>query len=176
MTVNYNGIIYYYLTNIQGDVVSIVDGDGTLAVHYVYDAWGNILSIVGTMDDTLGVINPLRYRGYVYDQETELYYLQSRYYSPKIGRFINADNYISTGQGILGSNMFAYCGNNPIMYADSSGTQADGVVCKLSGLNLPSDGSASSVTIDGQLYYYVTRYNGAGDLYEYWYDADGNLI
>lgn len=62
------------------------------------------------------------------------------------------------------------------MYADSSGTQADGVVCKLSGLNLPSDGSASSVTIDGQLYYYVTRYNGAGDLYEYWYDADGNLI
>lgn len=66
-------------------------------------------------------LNPLRYRGYVYDQETNLYYLQSRYYNPKTGRFLNADAYASTGQGFLGHNMFAYCGNNPVNYIDSNG-------------------------------------------------------
>ena len=124
MTVTYNGTIYYYLTNIQGDVVSIVDADGVLLVHYVYDAWGNLHATEGTMDDTLGVINPLRYRGYVYDQETELYYLQSRYYNPEIGRFLNADAYTSTGQGFVGNNMFAYCLNNPSNYLDIHGSSA----------------------------------------------------
>ncbi len=66
-------------------------------------------------------MNPLRYRGYVYDSETELYYLQSRYYDPELGRFINADVYVSTDQGILGNNMFAYCNNNPISHIDPSG-------------------------------------------------------
>lgn len=120
-TVTVDGVRYYYLTNIQGDVVSIVDGEGTLAVHYVYDAWGGLLSTMGTKADTIGVINPLRYRGYVYDVETELYYLQSRYYNPEMGRFLNADAYISTGQGIIGQNMFAYCLNNPVIYIDVSG-------------------------------------------------------
>ena len=67
-------------------------------------------------------MNPLRYRGYVYDTETRFYYLQSRYYDPEIGRFLNADSYASTGQGILGNNMFAYCQNNPIVYVDPFGT------------------------------------------------------
>ena len=65
--------------------------------------------------------NPLRYRGYVFDTETGFYYCQSRYYDPCLGRFINADGYVSTGQGFLGHNMFAYCGNNPVMYYDPSG-------------------------------------------------------
>ena len=121
MTITLNGSRYYYLTNVQGDVVSIVDADGVLLVHYVYDAWGNLLSTEGTMANTLGMINPLRYRGYVYDRETELYYLQSRYYNPEIGRFLNADVYASTGQGILGNNMFAYCGNNPVTRLDITG-------------------------------------------------------
>ena len=73
------------------------------------------------MAATLGAQNPLRYRGYVYDTETGLYYLQSRYYNPTWGRFINADGYASTGQGIIGNNMFAYCGNNPVIRHDPTG-------------------------------------------------------
>lgn len=82
------------------------------------------LTIDGTMADTLGVLNPIRYRSYVYDQETTLYYLQSRYYDPEVGRFINADAFASTGQGLLGNNMFAYCLNNPVKYGDYSGYDA----------------------------------------------------
>ena len=102
-------------------MIAIVDATGTAVVSYTYDAWGNILSVTGTMADTLGKSNPLRYRGYVYDPETELYYLQSRYYDPEVGRFINADAFTSTGQGILGNNMFAYCNNCPVKYKDSDG-------------------------------------------------------
>ena len=112
---------YYYVTNLQGDVVAILDDAGTAVVTYAYDAWGNILSIGGSMAGTLGLHNPLRYRGYVYDQETGLYYLQSRYYDPAIGRFISADEFLSTGQGVLGNNMFSYCCNNPVIRADYSG-------------------------------------------------------
>ena len=65
--------------------------------------------------------NPFRYRGYYYDTETGLYYLQSRYYNPQWGRFLNADGLVSTGQGLLGYNMYAYCNNNPVMYVDPTG-------------------------------------------------------
>ena len=112
---------YYYVTNLQGDVVAILDETGTVVVEYTYDAWGKLLTTEGTLKDTLGYINPLRYRGYVYDHVTGFYYLQSRYYDPEIGRFISADNYPSTGQGLTGNNMFAYCGNNPVARADEGG-------------------------------------------------------
>jgi len=72
-------------------------------------------------DGTLAELNPLRYRGYVYDQETGFYYLQSRYYDPTVARFINADSYSSTGQGIIGNNMYAYCNNNPVISTDPNG-------------------------------------------------------
>ena len=124
MSVTYNGTNYYYATNIQGDVTAILNASGTAVVQYTYDAWGKILTTTGSMASTLGVHNPLRYRGYVYDTETTLYYLQSRYYNPELGRFINADALVSTGQGLLGNNMFAYCLNNPVVLADSSGTAA----------------------------------------------------
>ena len=88
---------------------------------YAYDPYGTVISATGTMAE----INPLRYRGYYYDNDTELYYLQSRYYDPEVGRFLNADAYTSTGQGILGNNMFAYCLNNPANYCDSTGTKVD---------------------------------------------------
>ena len=101
--------------------MSIVDGTGAVVAEYEYDPYGNILSTTGTLADTLGQINPLRYRGYVYDSECNLYYLQSRYYDPSIGRFLNADAYASTGQGIIGHNMFAYCGNNPVRRIDAGG-------------------------------------------------------
>ena len=127
MAVTYGGATYYYATNIQGDVVAILDSTGAAVVTYTYDAWGNILTTTGTMASTLGIHNPLRYRGYVYDPETGLYYLQSRYYDPSIGRFINADTFASTGQGILGNNMFAYCRNNPAIRVDRDGR--DDEVC-----------------------------------------------
>ena len=128
MAVTYGGATYYYATNIQGDVVAILNASGTAVVTYTYDAWGNILTTTGTMASTLGVHNPLRYRGYVYDPETGLYYLQSRYYNPALARFICADSLVSTGQGILGNNMFAYCLNNPVCYVDPNGNLTKGQI------------------------------------------------
>jgi len=112
---------YYYEFNLQGDIIGIIDSSGMRVVEYTYGAWGDILSITGTMADTIGQKNPLRYRGYYYDAETGFYYLQSRYYDAEICRFLNADGYVSTGQNINGFNMFAYCENNPINCSDPSG-------------------------------------------------------
>ena len=122
---------YYFVTNLQGDVIAILNSSGAVVVEYTYDAWGKILSVTGSMATTLGRQNPLRYRGYVYDQETGLYYLQSRYYDPEIGRFINADVFTSTGQGLLGNNMFAYCLNNPVNSYDPTGNASYNVFYKV---------------------------------------------
>ena len=119
--VKYNGEVYNYVTTLQGDVMLILDTDGEIVVEYAYDAWGGHVTVGGTMANTLGTLNPLTYRGYVYDAETGLYYVSSRYYDPEIGRWINADGYVSTGQGVLGNNMFAYCGNNPVNRKDPTG-------------------------------------------------------
>ena len=125
VSVNYNGTIYNYIKNAQGDVVGLVDFNGTKVVEYIYDAWGNHLSTFGTMASTLGKYNPLRYRGYVYDTETGLYYLQSRYYNPTWGRFINADDTAlllsSPGKAHWDKNVFAYCDNNPLNRVDEDG-------------------------------------------------------
>ena len=127
MFIKYNDLTYQYVTNLQGDVIALLDHTGAVVVEYTYDAWGNILSITGSKAATLGEYNPLRYRGYVYDTETGLYYLQSRYYDPNRGRFINADALVSTGQGLLGNNMFAYCQNNPVIYIDPYGDRIVGI-------------------------------------------------
>ena len=108
---------YYYVLNLQGDVVKLIDQDGAEVAAYAYDAWGNILSQSGSMAEK----NPLRYRGYYYDSETGFYYMQSRYYDPATRRFINADALASTGQGFIGYNMFAYCNNKPVICADDKG-------------------------------------------------------
>ena len=111
---------YYYVLNLQGDVVKLIDQDGAVAAAYAYDAWGNILSQSGSMAG----VNPLRYRGYYYDSETGFYYLQSRYYDPANHRFINADapEYSTmSAYGLNNSNLFAYCQNNPIAYGDENG-------------------------------------------------------
>ncbi len=120
-TVTYNNTVYQYVTNQQGDVIGIQDYNGGVYATYSYNAWGELISNCTTHPESIEFLNPLRYRGYVYDHETGLYYLQSRYYDPEIGRFLNADAYTSTGQGILGNNMFAYCGNNPVVFGDPSG-------------------------------------------------------
>ena len=101
--------------------ILIADEYGSIVVNYTYDAWGNILSITGSLASTIGNINPIRYRSYYYDTETGFYYLQTRYYDPAIRRFINADGYVNANGDILGFNMYAYCGNNPVMYVDYTG-------------------------------------------------------
>ena len=112
--------MFYYVKNLQGDIVKILDEDGISYASYVYDSWGNILS---QSDDELASINPLRYRGYVYDEDTTMYYLQTRYYDPTTGRFINADDtaFISSSGTALSTNIFTYCENNAIMFTDYNG-------------------------------------------------------
>ncbi len=109
---------YYYITNLQGDVMYMVDEGGDEVASYDYDPYGKLLYARGDMAE----VNPIRYRGYYYDNDTDFYYLQSRYYDPAICRFINCDGFTTTGQGLLGYNMFSYCGNNPTVYADSKGS------------------------------------------------------
>ena len=104
VSVNYNGTEYYYLRNGQNDIVGLMDESGVRVVEYIYDAWGKLISTTGTLATTLGADNPFRYRGYYYDTETGLYYLTTRYYDPEVCRFISADVYMSTGQGVLGGN------------------------------------------------------------------------
>ena len=121
VTIRYGSGTFHYVTNPQGDVMAIVDANGSKLVEYTYDAWGKVTSITGDFAYNLGIHNPILYRGYVYDHETQLYYCQSRYYDPEIGRWLNADAFASTGQGFTGNNMFAYCNNNPVNYSDLSG-------------------------------------------------------
>ena len=111
--------LYYYVLNAQGDVSAILDSSGKLAASYDYDAWGNC-TVYDSSDAAIGDLNPLRYRGYYYDAETGFYYLQSRYYDPAICRFINADGQLSITD-FVGSNLFAYCGNDPVNRIDPTG-------------------------------------------------------
>ena len=107
----------------MGDIIAIYTETGKKIGSYTYDAWGNILrsAQISTGGRAANQVNPFRYRGYYYDTETGLYYLQSRYYNPKWGRFLNADGYVNTGMGLLGYNMYAYCNNNPVMGYDPNG-------------------------------------------------------
>ena len=111
---------YTYVKNLQGDVIRILDTDGDTVVEYNYDPWGNP-TVTGNQD--LAALNPCSYRGYDYDEETGYYYLQSRYYDPWIGRFINADSAgsLTLAGAFLGHNLFAYCENNPIINSDPYG-------------------------------------------------------
>ena len=117
----HNNQVYFYLKNAQGDIVGIADSTGTEVATYVYDSWGKLLSVkdengVEIVDENhIGHKNPLRYRGYYYDEETQLYYLNARYYDPETGRFLNADDNLSD------LNLYRYCGNNPINCFDPSG-------------------------------------------------------
>ena len=138
---------------LQGDVIGILDNSGNLLVKYTYTAYGvpttSFPGIASSMSASqkqeiyiLGSNNPFRYRGYYFDTETGFYYLNSRYYDPVTGRFLNADGYASTGQGVLGQNMFAYCLNNPVNLKDPSGASPicghdlDAYYCSECGANL----------------------------------------
>jgi|GEM_PF-3614859 len=121
--VHNNTTPYIYMRNLQGDVTGIVDANGNSVASYTYDAWGNIFSATGPM----AAINPIRYRGYYYDDETGWYWFQTRYYNPTWCRFINADcMFIAGKDALIGSNMYAYCGGNPVMFVDPTGMASYG--------------------------------------------------
>lgn len=114
---------YWYLLNAQGDVVGILNQNRQKVATYRYDPYGKVLNESTGFNDDIGIINPLRYRGYFYDYETGFYYLQSRYYDPVIGRFLSADKFATTdADGFLSCNMFAYCQNDPVNREDADGT------------------------------------------------------
>ena len=119
----YNGTPYYFLKNLQGDIISVTDENGQTVAEYIYDAWGASISVSDSSDCGIGNINPFRYRGYYYDAEIGMYYLQSRYYDPEVGRFINGDEAIVsviTDNSIQG-NLFSYCDNDPVNNTDVGG-------------------------------------------------------
>ncbi len=116
----YGNSYYFYRKDAQGNIIALIDSNGNKVVQYIYDAWGNH-SISG--DEVLGNLNPFRYRSYYYDTETGLYYLQTRYYDPETGRFISQDSIeYADPETINGLNLYAYCGNNPVMRIDPTGT------------------------------------------------------
>ena len=122
----FNGTPYFYLKNVQGDIIGIADTAGNIKAKYTYDSWGKLISItdsegtdVTENPEHIGYINPLRYRGYYYDSETGLYYLNARYYDPGTGRFINADDESFIFEDNL--NLFSYCGNDPVNGYDPYG-------------------------------------------------------
>ncbi len=117
----FNGAAYRYLFNLQGDVVALVDGNGTKVVEYTYDAWGKPTGKTGSLASTLGTLQPFRYRGYVFDEETGLYYLRSRYYQESTGRFICTDRINSSFFAEYTCSLYAYCHNNPIDSIDVTG-------------------------------------------------------
>ncbi|MBR6782128.1 MAG: RHS repeat-associated core domain-containing protein, partial [Clostridia bacterium] len=121
---------FYFEKNLHGDIVAIYTESGRKILEYTYDAWGNH-SVTWTylvMETLPAVFNPFRYRGYYYDTDTGLYYLQSRYYNPAWGRFLNADGYVNANGDLIGFNMYAYCSNNPVIYMDESGESVT-VIC-----------------------------------------------
>ena len=117
----YNGVPYAYVKSLQGDVIAILDAAGNVVVSYAYDAWGAPIGKSGALAETLGTVQPFRYRGYVFDEETGLYYLRSRYYNPGWGRFVNADAEIAVEAKLWDAKLFLYCANNPVRYTDDGG-------------------------------------------------------
>ena len=117
----YRNVDYIYKTDVQGNIIAILDKNGNTVVEYYYDAWGNY-AINDTSNMGLGEINPFRYRGYFYDTDMGLYYLKTRYYDPEVGRFINMDGIsYADSETLNGLNLYAYCNNNPVMNFDPEG-------------------------------------------------------
>jgi RHS repeat-associated protein len=129
MGINVNGSAYFFVKNLQGDITAIMSYTGTVVAKYTYDAWGKLLSVrdgnnqAVTSPTHIANLNPFRYRCYIYDTETGLYYLNSRYYDAEVGRFISPDSadVVTITEGIYDKNLYAYCDNNPVMRVDTAG-------------------------------------------------------
>lgn len=156
----YNNIQVFYRTNQNGDIISLISDDANIIANYNYDAWGNILSIDLPQENDIykeiANANPLRYRGYYYDNETGYYYLQARYYDPSICRFINADNFMFLDEDVdVGLNLFAYCCNNPVNNVDPTGYWKANVH---NGYNTSVSYHYNTTTINGTTTSYGTYY------------------
>ena len=120
--IDINGKEYFYVKNAQNDVIAIVNSNNETVATYRYNSWGKLISCEDTSENQeVSFLNPYTYRSYFYDSDTEMYFLKSRYYNPELCRFISVDGYVQTGQGVLSLNTFAYCVNNPIIFADETG-------------------------------------------------------
>ena len=189
----YNGTAYAYVRSLQGDIVAILDENGNVAVSYGYDAWGAPLWCTGELAETLGKVQPFRYRGYVFDEETGLYYLRSRYYNPQQLRWINSDNIIAVNSGFTAANNYVYCGNSPINRYDANGRSWKDVVrglihrgneCLMSlGVDTTSIGAfllmMEEEPADSGIYHAKEncwqQYFGYNDLYDYAFDIGTDM-
>lgn len=122
----YNDNTYYYIKDVFDSIIGIIDSNYNIIVEYKYDTWGNIIGVfdengndISNNPNHIGNLNPYRYRGYYYDRETNLYYLEYRYYSPTLHRFISTD--CATYDDIVGGNLYVYCNNNPVIKVDDNG-------------------------------------------------------
>ena len=189
----YNGVPYAYVKSLQGDIVAILDESGNTVVSYGYDAWGAPLWCTGELAETLGKVQPFRYRGYVFDEETGLYYLRSRYYNPQQLRWINSDNIIAVNSGFTAANNYVYCGNSPINRYDANGRSWKDVVrglihrgneCLMSlGVDTTSIGAfllmMEEEPADSGIYHAKEncwqQYFGYNDLYDYAFDIGTDM-
>ena len=173
----YNGMAYAYVKNLQGDIVAILDENGNAVVSYGYDAWGAPLWCTGELAETLGKVQPFRYRGYVFDEETGLYYLRSRYYNPRWGRFVNADMLIQCKK--IGSNLFAYCSNRPILFSDANGTEeypdVYEVILRSASVRLEDAENNLLCYLNRSIELYTTQKDIEGKIYVYFLDETGQM-
>lgn len=173
---------YIYEKNLQGDITGIIDSNTNLIVTYKYDSWGKILSIKDANGDeitdvnNIGLINPFRYRGYYYDSETSLYYLNDRYYNPDCGRFINADGTICSNKDIISTNLFIYASNNPTNYIDSSGCSWKSFLKKFIKKTPIYKAVKTIITIASNAYLAIKDYTVSKDMFnKAMYNPTGNI-
>ena len=150
LRLKYNNQLYYYKKNYQQDIIGIYNSSYEEIVKYKYDSWGNIISITDNNNQeitdvtNIGLINPFRYRSYYYDTETNLYYLNSRYYNPEWGRFINADSLIGLKRERFAYNLYTYCNNSPSTHIDTKGNVA-GAITAVGGVIGGAGGAAAVI-------------------------------
>lgn len=134
--VEFEGEKYSYIHNLQGDIVSIVDAAGNTVVKYHYDVWGRTISVDGTSDTLLSILNPFRYRGYVWDEDESLYYLRSRFYNPEMSRFASPDMVAAEETELISAirNLYTYCYNEANNHADDDGALGFFATLALGGL------------------------------------------
>ena len=150
MAIRYKGADYYHIRDGLMCIIGLVDANGGAVVNYKYDSWGKLISITGSMSETLGKDNPYRFKGYYYDDETRMYYLKSSYYQPEICRFISADTIeVLDCQGDLNDkNLYAYCDNNPVMRVDTGGQIwiTLGIMAAGGGIGMVIGAASSAIT------------------------------
>ena len=176
--VNFNGSVYSYVRNLQGDIVGMLDNSGSIVVEYKYDAWGRAISTVGTLTTTVGKYNLFRYRGYNYDEETGLYYLRSRYYNPVMERFVNADTRVN-GIGSA-ANVYCYCNNSSLRFIDPDGCYGESVVPAPIVYPTPAPSRPITWMEDFEQHYYFSTagiyYHGAPNSHRVWQNSKGEWL